>query len=196
MSLSKSVQEKLEKYCSNMIKWNKAYNLLSNSQTESEIWDRHILDSTQIFEFIPKTAEVIVDLGSGAGLPVVPCAIMAEGNAQKFIAIESINKKTTFLEDTARILGLKNFEVRNKRIEDVNDIKADVITARAFAKIDEIFAITKSLAKPSAKFILLKGKNIDDEIATANKSFSFDFQKISSKTGDGFIFIAENVKQI
>jgi 16S rRNA (guanine527-N7)-methyltransferase len=193
---SKEVQGNLEKYCSNIIKWNKVYNLLSNSQTEKEIWDRHVLDSTQIFEHIPANSKVIVDFGSGAGFPAVPCAILSQENdeSKKFIMCESINKKANFLEDTGRLLGLKNIEVRCERIEAIKDIKADIITARAFAKIHEIFEISENFIQPKTKFILLKGKNLEEEIKLAEKLFLFNYQIVNSKTGDGFIFIAENIK--
>jgi 16S rRNA (guanine527-N7)-methyltransferase len=196
MTFSISTKEKLEKYCSNIIKWNRAYNLLSNSQNESEIWDRHILDSMQIYEYFPDSAKVIVDFGSGAGLPAIPVAVVSteKNDGKKFILLESTTKKSLFLENTARLLQLKNVEVKCERIEKIKDIKADVITARAFAKISEIFEISKNYIHEDTKFVLLKGKNIEEEIALANGNFTYEYQIINSKTGDGFIFLAENVK--
>ncbi len=195
---SPEIQEKLDKYSSNIIKWNEAYNLLSASQNKEQLWNRHINDSLQIHEYIPAEAKTIVDLGSGAGFPAIPCAIVSKDKKlpHHFTLIESVGKKTNFLEDTARILGLNNVTVRNERIEKINDIKADVITARAFAKISEILVITEKMRKNDTIFILHKGRNAEEEINEANKSFLFDYQLVNSVTGDGFIFIAKNVKQI
>lgn len=196
MQLSSTAKEKLERYSSNIIKWNTAYNLLSSSQDAQQIWDRHIVDSLQISEHIPQDVKVITDLGSGAGFPGIPCAIISDEKKldQKFVLIESVGKKTNFLEDTSRILGLKNISVRNERIENIKDVKAEVITARAFAKIVEIFSISKNLQLPDTIFVLHKGKNVEEEIKEAQQKFSFDYQLINSQTGDGFIFLAKNVK--
>jgi len=194
--ISQKTKENLEKYCSNVIKWNKAYNLLSSSQTATELWERHILDSTQVFEHFPESAKIIADFGSGAGFPAIPCAIISKekNDKKEYHLFESVNKKATFLEDTKRILELDNTNIHCKRVENFSDIKADVITARAFAKISEIFQISRDFLKPTTKFILLKGKNCDEETTEAKRKFNFDFQKINSKTGDGFIFIAENLE--
>ncbi len=197
-NLSESVKEKLEKYSTNILKWNEAYNLLSSSQDKEHIWNRHILDSTQLHEHLPVNAKIIADLGSGAGFPGIVCSIMSQEKnlPHEYVLVESVGKKTNFLEDTIRILGLKNIKVRNERIEKVNDIKADVITARAFSKLLDIFIITKNIQKSGTVFLLHKGKNIGEEISEAKTKFSFDYQLVNSVTGDGFIFIAENVKQL
>ncbi len=192
-SLTPETQESLNKYCANILKWNKVHNLLSSSQTESALWQRHIEDSTQLAPHFSDAAETVVDYGSGAGFPAIVLAVMFP--QKEFVLFESAGKKATFLQDTSRLLGLKNVSVKNQRIEENTDVKADVITARAFAKVDEIFIMAQSFMKPQTKFVLLKGKNIDAETAVAKEQFSFDYQNIASKTGDGFIFIAENVKR-
>ncbi len=188
--------ELLQKYCSNILKWNKAYNLISASQSESDIWERHITDSLQLYEFISGDNGLVIDLGSGAGFPSIPCAILASENNKnlKFLMIESVSKKALFLEDTIRLLELKNIEAKCDRIENLKNIKANIITARAFSKIDEIFDITKNYMQENTRYILLKGRNVQQEIDQALERYIFDYQLVNSKTGDGFIFIAENVK--
>jgi len=196
MIISDPAKERLERYCANILKWNKTHNLISSSQ-KNDLWERHIIDSIRIYEYISEYNDIlVVDYGSGAGFPALPCAIIAENDKKniRFLMIESVNKKASFLSDTIRTLGLNNIEVKCDRIENIKDIEADIITARAFAKIDDIFSISEDYLKTNTRFLLLKGRNIQQEIARAQEKFTFDYKLVNSINGDGFIFIAENVK--
>lgn len=194
-NISPELRAQLEIYSQTITKWNKAYNLLSASQ--EDLWNRHILDSLQIFDDI-KEGKIIIDFGSGAGFPAIVCAIVSklQNIQQQYILIESVNKKAQFLEEAARVLGLKNVKVICDRIENISDIKADIITARAFAKIDEIFDYAKNITSPNAKYILLKGKNLEAEILDAQKRYQFKYTSKPSITGDGFVFFADKVHAI
>lgn len=195
MQFDSITKSQLEKYCSNIIDWNEKFNLVSKSQI-NEIWQRHILDSAQLFEQLPNGAKKIIDFGSGAGFPAIVLATISEvkNDGKEYIMFESTTKKAKFLENCIKILGLNNAIVKNERVENCKNLKADIITARAFAKIDEIFKISKNFLTPNTKFILLKGRSVQEEIDLAKKKFNFEYQIINSKTGDGFIFVAENVK--
>jgi 16S rRNA (guanine527-N7)-methyltransferase len=181
-----NLKEKLQQYANLTLEWNQKMNLIAKS-TENLIWQRHIEDSLQVLPLIPKGAETLVDFGSGAGFPGIVISIMAEETGLKNIhMIESIRKKTTFLNEVRNQLGLK-CNIHNERIEQIKGIKADVITARAFAELSEILKISKNFLKPSTIFLLHKGQKFQEEIDNAKKKFSFDVEVIKSQTGDGVI---------
>lgn len=176
-------------YVSELLKWNKTHNLIGKT-TEENVIKRHIEDSLQIKNLFKKDYKIICDFGSGAGLPAIPLAIeFLETEPERiFHVFESNTKKASFLSHIAATLKLKNLIVHNNRIEQTKDnIIADVITARAFASLIDIFDISKSFIKPETRFILHKGISISNEIAEAKKKYNFDYKLNQSKSGEGFI---------
>ncbi len=170
----------LESYMLLIKKWQKAVNLVSNTEMNS-LWERHILDSAQVFFEIPKEARILVDMGSGGGFPAVVIAILNKvlcGNLLQIVLIESDNKKSIFLKEVSRQLDL-NLIVLNERIEGVNNISADVITARALASTDVLIEWGRGFYKKDTIFLFLKGKLVDNEISLIPYSCNID--KISSK---------------
>jgi 16S rRNA (guanine527-N7)-methyltransferase len=191
--ITPEIEKSLKQYADYVLLRNKDFNLISASQNADTIWQRHILDSIQIYQLFPSEAKIICDFGSGAGFPAIPCAIISKFNNDKrsFFMYESIGKKARFLEEAINILKLDNISVKNIRIESEANLKADLITARAFAKIDETFKIAKNFLKKDTSFLLLKGRNCDEEIKVAQKKFAFNYTKNPSSTGDGVIFSAK-----
>lgn len=174
-------KEMLERYMALVLKWQKAVNLVSNKEI-SFLWDRHILDSAQLYFLISQEKKVLVDLGSGGGFPAVVIAILnkvLQGPLKKIILVESDNKKSVFLQEVSRHLGL-NLIILNKRIEDITDITADLITSRALADVEALLTLSRSFYTKETEFLLLKGKNIDDELLKI--SYICQYEKINSKT--------------
>lgn len=172
--------------------WSARMNLVARS-TLDDISTRHTDDSLQILDFVP-TDSFVIDLGSGAGFPAVPLAIMG----RRVTAIESIGKKCTFLSAVKDELKLDNFTVINDRIENVikritNHQSRITITARAFAALEKILDMTAQAC--DAEYVLLKGESVMDEIRVAKKRYKFDYELIPSKTGPGFIVLLKNVKK-
>jgi 16S rRNA (guanine527-N7)-methyltransferase len=164
--------------------WNDKMNLVAPSTLEN-IRERHIDDSAQLADYIPKT-KTIIDLGSGAGFPAVVLAILG----YKVIAVESIGKKCQFLETVKQTLDLQDFEIVNDRIENIlpDIIKHNngqyIFTARAFAPLTRILDWT---ARAKIPYILLKGQGIQDEIDLAKQKYKFKAELFPSATGPGFI---------
>ncbi|HCR85765.1 MAG TPA: 16S rRNA (guanine(527)-N(7))-methyltransferase RsmG [Alphaproteobacteria bacterium] len=179
----------LDKYVSELLKWNKTHNLIGKT-TEETVLNRHIEDSLQIKNFFKKEDKIIYDFGSGAGLPAIPLAVafLSEDLEKKFHLFESNTKKASFLQNIIAKLKLENALVRNERIEvSKGEIKPDIITARAFSSLVEIFDIAKPLMQPETKFILHKGLSAVNEVAEAKKKYNFEYKLHQSKCGDGFI---------
>lgn len=148
-----------------LLKWQKAVNLVAPS-TLSDIENRHFKDSEQLYQYIPAKAEILVDFGSGAGFPALVLAILNQvnqGSLKNIYLIESDTKKCLFLKEVIRQSGL-SARVLNRRIESVQNIKADVITARALAPLDDLLKFSRPFCHKKTVCLFLKGKMADQEI--------------------------------
>lgn len=180
--VSNQVYEKLKFYVDLIIQWNKAINLVSPS-TLPQIWERHILDSAQLYPIIfeqskilyprsDKSSTKIIDLGSGGGLPGLVLAIMG---ADHVTMIESDQRKCVFLREVSREIGLTNVTVINERIEKVHGITAPIVTARALASLLELTSWAKPFVEENGIMVFPKGQDWQDEIAGLNEHFDEDF---------------------
>ena len=176
---------KFELYEKLLREWSEKMNLVAPS-TLGDIKNRHFADSAQLADVLPKDVNII-DLGSGAGFPGVVLAILG----WNVTCIESIGKKTAFLEAVKKELNLNNLNIFHGRVEEyVRHLPAKsnnfVFTARAFAPLIKIM---NYVAKTKYRLFLLKGREIESEIATAKQKYKFKYELTPSKTGDGFIII-------
>lgn len=181
-------KEKFEKYEHLLREWSTKMNLVAPS-TLDDIETRHFADSAQLADILPDGVSV-VDLGSGAGFPGVVLAILG----WEVTCVESISKKTNFLTELKKELDLNNLTIFNGRVEDFikqNKNKKIVFTARAFAPLIKILEYVRPV---KSRLFLLKGREIEAEIAIAKQRYKFDYQLFPSKTGDGFIVDIQNLK--
>ena len=161
----------LKKYWELLLIWQKSVNLIS-SKTMENGWERHILDSAQLYFFISNQQHTLMDVGSGAGLPGIVIAILnkvLKGPLKKIVLVESDMKKTLFLKECARQLDL-DIEVQRERIERVTFVP-DVITARAFAPLSELLELVKKNVSRETILLLPKGKNVEEEIKMLEEKY-------------------------
>ncbi len=172
--------DKLERYASLLIEENEKINLVAAS-TLPFLWERHILDSAQLFPLItaPKTTR-LVDLGSGAGFPALVLAIMGVGEVH---CIESTGKKARFLEKVAAELALP-VTVHQERIESIKGLKADIVTARALAALSELLGLAAPFMKKESFCLFLKGEKADAELTAARKYWTVNAEKTRSMTSE------------
>lgn len=129
------------------------------------IWDRHLLNSAVVAELVPAVGN-LVDLGSGAGLPGVVLAMMLP--AVNVILVEPMARRTTFLTECVAMLGLSNVEVRRGRAEGLaGRLAADVVTARAVARLDRLAVLAAGVARPGGLVLALKGATAARELEEA-----------------------------
>lgn len=188
--VSRETFEQLKAYEASLHEWQQKFNLVSNSSLE-DAWNRHFLDSVQLFKYIPKEAEVLYDFGSGAGFPGMVLAIMAKEKTPylKVSLIESVGKKTLYLNEVRKITHT-DVEILNDRIENINGKKADVITSRALASLKELFAYVYKFCKKDTVCIFPKGKKYAEEIAEAKKDWNFNVRtETSEQSEEGRILI-------
>lgn len=174
----------LEAYVENLLRWNAKINLVSRS-TEAEVWTRHIADSAQVMALAIKDnlSGHWVDVGSGGGLPGLVLAILAREYQpeSRFTLVESDKRKAAFLADTSQRLGLRA-QIRSERIEKVDPLGADILTARAFAPLPRLLELCHRHLSDGAVALLLKGESYLDEVTDAKKSWNFSVQDTISAT--------------
>ena len=170
----------LKVYVSEILKFNKKYNLIAKS-TEKDIWNRHILDSAQIFRLINfKGRNSLADLGTGGGFPGIVLAIINSNNNFHVKLYEKSKVKCQFLREVINKLNIKCTLFDNDYQSHIID--SDYIVCRAFKKLPELLRISREKVKKPHKLIVLKGKNAQAEIDKALRVYSFKYKLISSVT--------------
>jgi len=148
--------EKFTEFINELLLWNKKTNLIGTNEP-SEIVTKHILDSLSIYPLLGKKNLSILDIGSGAGFPGLPLAIIWKG--YKVTAVERRNRRAGFLRNISNMLELKNFKVVEKDVRDLDkSLKYDIITARAFGDLNLIYELSKNYLKERAMIIAFKGR--------------------------------------
>ena len=128
------------------------------------MWDRHVLNSAALAQLIPTSADV-VDVGSGAGLPGVPLAILRPDLAVTLL--EPLLRRATFLDETVGELGLgERVRVIRGRAEDHRD-RYRVVTARALAPLPRLVQWCDPLRDSDGQILALKGASAAEEVTAA-----------------------------
>lgn len=127
------------------------------------IWERHLLNCAAVRDLIPSGASV-TDVGSGAGLPGIVLGVARPDLA--VVLVESLARRTAFLNEVVSDLGLDNVSVVRSRAEDaVGTVPpADVVTARAVAPLDRLAAWCLPLARVGGRLLALKGATAAEEV--------------------------------
>lgn len=125
-------------------------------------------------------------MGSGGGFPGVVLAIISKELAPniKFHLVESDQRKCAFLRTVSRETNCP-FTVHSKRIEDLESLNADIISARALAPLGNLFEMSEKHLAPGAKFLFPKGEKWRAEVADARESWSFSLKSVTSSTNLG-----------
>lgn len=178
-NVSRETLQKFSIYMKLLEEWNARHNLVSESQMPI-VWHRHVFDSAQLFPLIPENAHTLADFGSGAGFPGLVLSIMLGARA-KVTMFEATGKKCAFLNAVIKELDLKA-EVKNERIEKSAPFKAQVVTARAFTALDQLFSYTHEFVGKSTLCLFPKGQNWEKEVQEAQKKWKFALETMPSKT--------------
>jgi len=146
-------------YLDLLSKWNRVYNLTS-VRDPATMLDRHLLDSLMMNRWLPTSPAAtthgvdVMDIGSGAGLPVLPLAIIRPD--LQFISVESNGKKTRFQQQVLLELGIANVRLVNQRVESVTDT-AQFVTSRAFTSPQQFLSIAYPLCAESGRVAVMLG---------------------------------------
>jgi len=145
-------------------RWNKVYNLTAVREAAQQI-PYHILDSLSVLTSL-ENAQSIFDIGTGAGLPGIPLAIMAPG--RKWLLLDANGKKTRFVQQAVAELGLPGIEVVQARVEDYHPAhQPDLIISRAYASLLDFYTSVEHLCANHTRVVAMKSRLEADELAEA-----------------------------
>lgn len=192
LAVSRETVDRFQAYLDLLRLWRERINLVGRS-TLGDPWRRHILDSGQVFHLLPEGARTLIDLGSGAGLPGLILAIMGVPDVH---LIESDGRKVKFLEEAVRVLGLA-VKVHYGRIEAIEPIPADVVTARALASLEELLDLAQRFSRSGTQLVFLKGRNVESELTRALRAWKMRYRLIaSSSSSEGRIVLVDECRRI
>lgn len=167
LQLSQEQYEGFMKYMRLLQEWNEKINLTAITEDE-EVVKKHFIDCIKAFKSDTiKNANTVIDVGTGAGFPGLPIAIM--NPEVKVTLLDSLNKRINFLNLVVRELGLKNVTTIHSRAEDgarrpeLRE-KFDVATSRAVANMAVLSEFCMPYVKKEGYFVALKGPSIDEEL--------------------------------
>lgn len=170
--VSRETWERLGEFAAFLLKWNQRINLIGRA-TADQVWQRHILDSVQVFDLSgpPEGKAHWADLGSGGGFPGLVAAILAteEAPGLALTLIESDQRKTAFLATAAHHLGL-TLATQAARAESLPPLVADILSARALAPLSALLPLAHRHLATTGRAFFPKGaahqREIDETLAT------------------------------
>lgn len=182
-SVSRETWSRLDRLVTLVVERQRQMNIIAPS-TIPQIWTRHVADSLQLLPLAPGALRW-VDLGSGAGFPglAIACALTGTPGAEVHL-VESTQKKAAFLSEATRELGLP-VVVHPIRIEDFaakNQIRFDVVTARALAPLPKLLGYAIPLLKTGTVGLFPKGQDVEAELTEASKYWNIQAELVPSTT--------------
>jgi 16S rRNA (guanine527-N7)-methyltransferase len=182
--VSRETLDRLDRVIATLGEWRLKSNLIGPKEWP-QIWTRHVGDSFQLLDHIPQTARV-VDLGSGAGFPGLIIAAARPGG--HVTLIESVGKKCAFLRAAIEAAGLRA-AVHQGRVEQAPVIKADIVTARAFAPLPELLDYAAPWLCNGATGLFPKGERWNEELTSARQRWNFAYEAIPSRSGGSGVIL-------
>lgn len=181
LDVSRETLHKLQGFAALVQKWTAKINLISKGSVQ-ELWDRHVVDSAQIFELAPPKGRW-VDLGSGGGFPGIVVAILSQGAGaeHEVILVESDQRKAVFLRTAIRELDL-DAKVISERIEKIPPLMADVLSARALADLTHLCSFAMLHLASTGVALFPKGEHWRKEVESAQEVWSCSMDAIKSRS--------------
>ncbi len=160
LTINEQAQQKLIEYLKLLQRWNKVFNLTTITDPREMVY-KHLIDSLLMQPFLHGAQ--LLDVGSGAGLPGIPLAIVNPN--LHWTLLDKNNKKTRFMTQAVAELKLTNVAIVNERSEDFQpELKFDTILSRAYGTIAMFLTTTQHLLAPNGTFVAMKGKYPQDEL--------------------------------
>lgn len=194
ISISDEKTEKLCIFMNLLLEWNEKINLTAITN-ESEIITKHFVDSLTINKYIKENAKLI-DIGTGAGFPGIPLAIMRKD--LDIVLVDSLNKRVQFLNEVINKLKLQNVIAIHARAEDLGSQKEyrekfDIATSRAVANMSTLSEYLLPLVKINSKAIFMKGSEIEEEFEKSKSAIKILGGKLEER--EGFLLPNSDMKR-
>lgn len=175
ISLSSTQHGQFERYFETLVEWNEKMNLTAITE-RNEVYLKHFYDSlSAAFHFDFSGSLTLCDVGAGAGFPSIPLKIAFP--SLNVTIVDSLNKRITFLNHLADVLGLENVRFIHDRAETFGTNpehreKYDIVTARAVARLSVLSELCLPLVKEGGHFVALKAANAKEELVDAKKAIT------------------------
>ncbi len=182
----------LEDYFDQLLWWNKRVNLVSRDVPRETIWE-HIRHSMLLSQFsVFKSVDLIVDAGTGGGLPGIPLAI---SHPEKHVVLNDIvTKKCLAMKQMAQKLGLKNVGIVDGSIEDLKQDEPFILISKHAFKTDELYRMTAPL--PWKNMVLYKGIDFEEELNGIEELLEIESFDLSERSefyqGKALVFITRS----
>lgn len=168
VDLSARQQEQLQQYLQLLQRWNKVYNLTAVRDPQ-QMLPLHLWDSLSVAALV--RGENCLDVGSGAGLPGIPLAVLYP--QRQFTLLDTNGKKTRFIQQAALELGLGNVQVVQQRVEQWQpDGKFAAIISRAFASLADFVTVSAAHLQDDGVLYAMKGRYPEQELAELPKGWA------------------------
>ena len=171
INLNDTQLDKFQKYYEILIERNKVMNLTAITEV-NDVVTKHFVDSISLINYFDLNNKKIIDVGTGAGFPGIPLAIILENT--EFTLMDSLNKRINFLNDVIELCELNNVTTIHSRAEDLGRNveyreKFDICVSRAVANLSTLLEYCIPFVKVGGSFISYKSGNVDEEL-DASKS--------------------------
>jgi len=176
-NVSRETLDRLQAYVALLTAWNRRINLVG-ANTIGDIWRRHILDSAQLMPLLPDDTRVVVDVGSGAGLPGLILAMLGVPDVH---LVESDQRKAAFLREAQRVTDT-SVTIHAQRAERLGPIAADAIVARAVAPVDNLLLMVDKFRRTHTICLFLKGKGVEEELTHLPPALKMKAQILPSRS--------------
>lgn len=181
LDLSSETLTQLDAYYSLLTRWNDRLHLVAPCSPE-EFATRHVLESLMLLKHLPQDAK-IADIGSGAGLPIIPC-LLARADLQATL-IESSQKKSVFLREALNQLGRPSVIIP-KPFEDVPAPDVSFVTCRALDQFTNKVSILINWAPAESALLLFGGESLLEELQKTEVKIE---QELIPLTHKRFLFV-------
>ena len=176
LALTDHQQDQLLAYVGQLDKWNRTYNLTS-IRNQQDMLIHHVFDSLAVVPAVkmllaqdseyPNPADrqsrpVVIDVGSGGGLPGVILSIVCECDVH---CVDAVQKKMTFVRQMAGVLKRDNLFAHHHRIESMPPWQADIVISRAFSSLTDFVTLAGHHVAPDGVMLAMKGKDPKQEVA-------------------------------
>ncbi len=170
LTLSAREIELFELYATELKKWNSKVNLTAITK-DKEIAVKHFVDSLNLASYIT-ASDRLLDIGSGAGLPVIPLKIISP--EIPMVSVDAVAKKIHFQRHVIRVLRLQNIEAIHARVEELHKTHGksfSIITSRAFTRLDRFVSLAAPLLSEGGMLIAMKGAHAECKIVESDETF-------------------------
>jgi 16S rRNA (guanine527-N7)-methyltransferase len=182
LELTSDVTKRMGDYYELLQHWNDRLHLVAPC-SPSEFATRHVLESLYLIRCLPDNT-LVADVGSGGGLPIIPCLIARRGLSATLI--ESSKRKAVFLREALKVTGIEQSKVLAERFEDVTELKADFVTCRALDRFESMLELLVQWAPPASTLLLYGGDALRRKLGELSLPFREDLLPGSDRR---FLFV-------